>query len=148
MSHDSCPTILTQSVAKCAQICADGGATIKQSPRLMSLSQSADVDARTRGFFAHGGCLRCVSRAFASKTPNKAHGYPTAGALGCLPLGPSHAFYDKLLREWMGRHGREKACALESDRDMVRDACIPLVAPLTTFRDLCDPKREAWYTYA
>ena len=48
----------------------------------------------------------------------------------------------------MGRHGREKACALESDRDMVRDACIPLVAPLTTFRDLCDPKREAWYTYA
>ena len=47
MSHDSCPTILTQSVAQCAQICADGGATIKQSPRLMSLSQSADVDART-----------------------------------------------------------------------------------------------------
>ena len=81
-------------------------------------------------------------------TPNKAHGYPTAGALGCLPLGPSHAFYDKLLREWMGRHGREKACALDSDRDMVRDACIPLVAPLTRFRDLCDPKREAWYTYA
>ena len=94
MSHDSCPTILTQSVAQCAQICADGGATIKQSPRLMALSQSADVDARTRG------------------------------------------------------HGREKACALDSDRDMVRDACIPLVAPLTRFRDLCDPKREAWYTYA
>ena len=54
MSHDSCPTILTQSVAQCAQICADGGATIKQSPRLMALSQSADVDARTRGFFARG----------------------------------------------------------------------------------------------
>ena len=54
MSHDSCPTILTQSVAQCAQICADGGATIKQSPRLMALSQSADVDARTRGFFSHG----------------------------------------------------------------------------------------------
>ena len=61
MAHDSCPTILTQSVAQCAQICADGGATIKQSPRLMALSQSSDVDARTRGFFAHGGCLRCVS---------------------------------------------------------------------------------------
>ena len=56
MSHDSCPTILTQSVAQCAQICADGGATIKQSPRLMALSQR-----------------------------------------------PSHAFYDKLLREWMDR---------------------------------------------
>ena len=49
MSHDSCPTILTQSVAQCAQICADGGATIKQSPRLMALSLSSDVDARTRG---------------------------------------------------------------------------------------------------
>ena len=50
MSHDSCSTILTQSVAQCAQICADGGATIKQSRRLMALSQIADVDARTRGF--------------------------------------------------------------------------------------------------
>ena len=87
--------------------------------------------------------------ALAERRRRRAHArYPNPGALGCLPLGPSHAFYDKLLREWMGRHGREKACALDSDRDMVRDACIPLVAPLTRFRDLCDPKREAWYTYA
>ena len=68
MSHDSCPTILTQSVAQCAQICADGGATIKQSPRLMALSQSADVDARTRGFFAHGGCRRRRRRPHSSRT--------------------------------------------------------------------------------
>ena len=43
MSQGSCPTILTQSVAQCAQICADGGATIKQSPRLMALSRTREV---------------------------------------------------------------------------------------------------------
>mmetsp|Transcript_37929 Transcript_37929/g.65000 ORF Transcript_37929/g.65000 Transcript_37929/m.65000 type:complete len:349 (+) Transcript_37929:224-1270(+) len=81
-------------------------------------------------------------------TPNLAHGYAEADALGCLPLGPSHAFYELLLRRWMEAHGREAACALEStDRDIPADACIPFIVPLTRPRDLCDRERQAWHTY-
>ena len=81
-------------------------------------------------------------------TPNLAHGYAEADALGCLPLGPSHAFYESLLRRWMEAHGREAACALEStDRDIPADACIPFIVPLTRPRDLCDRERQAWHTY-
>ena len=42
-------------------------------------------------------------------TPGVQHGFASAGDLACLPLAPSHAFYDKLLREWMTRHGRTAA---------------------------------------
>ena len=86
---------------------------------------------------------------FLSPSPNcstRAHAVHSLHDARCSAFY-RRSFYDKLLREWMGRHGREKACALDSDRDMVREACIPLVEPLTRFRDLCDAKREAWYTY-
>jgi hypothetical protein len=80
-------------------------------------------------------------------TPNDAHGYPDASSLGCLPLGPSHAFYDHLLRQWMARHGREAACALESDSDVPADACVPFLVPLTRPRDLCDHRRHSLHSY-
>lgn len=82
-------------------------------------------------------------------TPSERHGFPERLSLGCLPLGPSHAFYDHLLRRWMNRHGRAAACALSSDvEDVPPEACIPFLLPLTRLKDLCDERRREWHEYA
>ena len=70
-----------------------------------------------------------------------------------VPLGPTHAFYEKLFRDWMKAHGRGGACALATEdadsrddgrapggrrgKDMRRGSCIPYVTPLVTLGDLC-----------
>jgi len=70
-----------------------------------------------------------------------------------VPLGPAHAFYEKLFRDWMKAHGRGGACALADEdadhrddgrapggrrgKDMRRGSCIPYVTPLVTLGDLC-----------
>lgn len=79
--------------------------------------------------------------------PAEKHGFPEKGALGCLPLGPSHAFYEWLLRRWMAAHGREAACNLVSDADAPPNACVPFLLPITRLRDLCDEKRLLWHAY-
>ena len=80
-------------------------------------------------------------------TPSEKHGFPERGALGCLPLGPSHAFYEHLLRRWMDKHGQHAACALVSDADVPAGACVPFLLPLTRLKDLCDPMRRMWHSY-
>ena len=80
-------------------------------------------------------------------TPGVQHGFASAGDLSCLPLAPSHAFYDKLLREWMMRHGRTAACDLRVEDDLLPETCVPFLVPLTRLKDLCDPERERWYVY-
>ena len=80
-------------------------------------------------------------------TPSEKHGFAERGALGCLPLGPSHAFYEWLLRRWMLMHGREAACSLTSNEDVSPDACVPFLLPLTRLRDLCNEERLKWHSY-
>ena len=80
-------------------------------------------------------------------TPSEKHGFPERNALGCLPLGPSHAFYEYLLRRWMGVHGHEAACALSDREDVPPEACVPFLMPITRLKDLCDRQRYAWHLY-
>lgn len=80
-------------------------------------------------------------------TPGVQHGFASEGDLACLPLAPSHAFYDKLLRDWMARHGHAAACDLRVDDDLLPETCVPYLIPLTRLKDLCDPEREGWYVY-
>ena len=79
--------------------------------------------------------------------PGVEHGFPADGSLSCLPLAPSHAFYDRLLREWMGKHGRAAACELREPDDLLPETCVPHLLPLTRLKDLCDAEREEWYAY-